>query len=472
MKIRRNRQISAKKWSYWADLNRRHHPYQLTDGCRRLSLAVAPYRPQSRVALRLTEFSCRFLTYPVVFNVESGQDGLCPMYEYIAYVDNNDEVLWVEDGMDVFHTYALIRNITCIQDGIVYTPFNPYGEPEEISSAIDNRVRLWLSNGVTRTAVIDKPYLIPSDAKEAIYGYRLDSDYSTGSIVRYRANGYGEYELKKVTSSYQYQSTENEETAGFSISNGLVSAGGKMILADEETRFVVYTKNDALSRYYIGICNVPNVYAESAYAYVDHGLAKLIFIINASISPITKDVIFISGQSASGPIIESDGEPYYEYTAVLNSRNRNSVIMTIRVRHDASVTSAFGGEERAMITDGRDGFDKEENTVILNYCQYDADDFLVKGQYVASSMTTHKTRGVKYNAQFDEEIQLGTDAMDDYPVARFALSTNVRVYHVDGEWIEEIDPKEIVSDMDSWVYYVLDNGEITYLFISEAETMD
>ena len=401
----------------------------------------------------------------IIFNVDNGQDSLWPGYEYIVYIDEDDYILWVEEA-DFVDNYALIMGITCIQDGIVYTDANPYGEPGQEQ---DNQVHLWLSNGAWRTVLVDKPCLIPSDASEAIYGYQLDSDYSAGSIIRYTTNDNGEYTLRKVKSTYQYRSAENGENGGFSISYCQVSADGKMILADEETRFIIHDKATSSCRFYQGIHNVPDLSGEDAYAYIDHGLARFIFVINASIYPFFRNIVFISGKSASGPVIDSGGVSYYEYTAV-----EMSEIKTILVKEGSSITSVFDGKEHTMITDGSDGFDKEDNTVILNTLRYDADDCLIEGKYVPNGITAHKTRGVKNShSLFDDEIQLGTEAIDDYPLMTFAVSSDARIYYVcdDGE-IEQIDQSEIVSDWDDWVYYILDHGEISYLFISEAETVN
>jgi hypothetical protein len=106
----------------------------------------------------------------------------------------------------------------------------------------------------------------------------------------------------------------------------------------------------------------------------------------------------------------------------------------------------------------------EENCVILNSVTYDSNDLITDGSFTPSdSITARRAQGVR--RVNDEEVRVNTN----YSSALYTLAENVRIYFVDGGDIEQIDVDEIVNDTKDMVYYVEDDGEITYLFIVDYD---
>ena len=108
----------------------------------------------------------------------------------------------------------------------------------------------------------------------------------------------------------------------------------------------------------------------------------------------------------------------------------------------------------------------EAHCVILNSVVYDSNDFITSGAFVSGSQTAERCQGVRRVNEGQVRLNTsGNSALHD-------VADNIRVFFACGDYsddIEQIDYSEIVNDTMDWVYYVQENGKITYLFIVDYE---
>lgn len=237
-------------------------------------------------------------------------------------------------------------------------------------------------------------------------------------------------------------------------SNGNRS-GGTRLLIDSETHFVVEDTTNGTYKSYVGSKNVPDIHGTSARAFIYHrgDLAKLIFITNAdSVSSSSNDIIFLSANSTSN-LVDSDDGYYYDVNAV----NKN-VIETIRVKRGSTLHMG-----NLSFTPGADGNKSESRCVILNNVTYDSNDLLIDGFFDSSKVSATRAQGVRRIN--DEEIRLNTNGSSYLR----DVSQGCKIYFVDGDDIQEIEYDEIINDSNDYVYYVEDDGVLTYLFVVNYE---
>jgi hypothetical protein len=184
----------------------------------------------------------------------------------------------------------------------------------------------------------------------------------------------------------------------------------------------------------------------------------MVFVTNAwDVSNSSNDIVFLVANSTSN-LIESDDGEYYEINAVV--KNEPETVMVKRTTPLISF-SANGN----TFTPGQAGSDKETNCVILNNVSYDSNDFITKGSFSSTDLEIGKYQGVR--RVNDEEVRLNT--APNMASRLMDVAENIRVYFVDGGDIEQIEYDEIVNDTQDMVYYVADDGEVTYLFIVDYE---
>jgi hypothetical protein len=232
--------------------------------------------------------------------------------------------------------------------------------------------------------------------------------------------------------------------------------------ADSETHFAIDDTANGTYRTYVGIRNAPDVDAytnnadRDAVAYIYHrdGVAKLVFVTRtATVSSSSNDIIFLAANSTSN-LIDSDIDQYYDISAV----DKNE-IKTLRIRRGLDSPLTMSG---ISFTPGA-GHDDALHCVILNNVTYDSNDLITSGSFnsgAANRLRADQAQGIR--RVNDEEIRINTHFSNSILKD---VAENIRVYFVDGDNIEQIDVDEIVSDTGDMVYYVEEDGEVTYLFI-------
>ena len=250
----------------------------------------------------------------------------------------------------------------------------------------------------------------------------------------------------------------------------------RTITADSETYFVIENLEENSYKSYYGVKNVPTVsipasivkdnvgnfipgphYGDNAVAYIYHrgSNAKLVFVTRAwevsnPTSTPSDNIVFLAAHSTSN-LIESNDGIYYEVNAVVNDE-----IKTVQVKHGASFNS--NGVTFAL---NNSATQKEWCCVLLNDVTYDSGNFLTRGEWQFGDDITGRYQGIRRID--DEKVRLNT--IPDKNSFLKDVAENVRVYFVDGSNIRRIKYNEIVNDTQDFVYYVENDGEVTYLFI-------
>ncbi|MBR0281345.1 MAG: S-layer homology domain-containing protein [Oscillibacter sp.] len=312
-------------------------------------------------------------------------------------------------------------------------------------------------------------------------GNWIAEPFTAGHIVRVSSNSNG-YRLHSINNNRFYVAYDFSLNSNrLRDTNGNIRVTEGLLNADSETHFVVEDMAQGSYKSYTGVKNTPTIalpaqyvrdannnqvanphYNDNSVAYIYHtgGTAKLVFVTNAwDVSNSTNDIVFLVANSTSNLIEADDGE-YYEVSAV--EKNEIKTVMVKYVRDNRVSFTA----NNATFTPGVGSTEKEYRCVILNNVSYDSNDFITKGEWKEDDdVTPGRVQGIR--RVNDEEVRLNnygnnTSFLKD-------VAENVRVYFVDGDNIEQIDYSDIVNDNQDWVYYVEDDGEITYLFIVDYE---
>ena len=312
-------------------------------------------------------------------------------------------------------------------------------------------------------------------------GNWIAEPFTAGHIVRVSSNSNG-YRLHSINNNRFYVARDFSLSGNRLRNNGVgINVTEGALNADSETHFVVEDMAQGSYKSYTGVKNTPTVatpaqyvrdannnqvanphYGDVPVAYIYHtgGTAKLVFVTNAwDVSNSTNDIVFLVANSTSNLIEADDGE-YYEVSAV--EKNEIKTVMVKYVRDNRVSFTANG----VTFTPGVGSTEKEYRCVILNNVSYDSNDFITKGEWKEDDdVIPGRVQGIR--RVNDEEVRLNnygnnTSFLKD-------VAENVRVYFVDGDDIEQIDYSDIVNDNQDWVYYVEDDGEITYLFIVDYE---
>ncbi|MBQ7681105.1 MAG: S-layer homology domain-containing protein [Oscillibacter sp.] len=307
-------------------------------------------------------------------------------------------------------------------------------------------------------------------------GNWIATPFTAGHIVRVSSTSSG-YKLHSLNDS-QVLTVDKFFISGKSIRTGgsradtdnnitfTLNGQRRVLNADSETHFAIDDTANGTYRTYVGIRNAPDVDAytanaqRDAVAYIYHrdGVAKLVFVTRtATVSSSSNDIIFLAANSTSN-LIDSDIDQYYDISAV----DKNE-IKTLRIRRGLDSPLTMSG---ISFTPGA-GHDDELHCVILNNVTYDSNDLITSGSFnsgASNRLRADQAQGIR--RVNDEEIRINTHFSNSILKD---VAENIRVYFVDGDDIEQIDVDEIVSDTGDMVYYVEDDGEITYLFIVDYD---
>lgn len=161
---------------------------------------------------------------------------------------------------------------------------------EPLGNSMDAAARLRYSSGSIRTVTLED-----SKDYQTEDGLQIAPQFEAGHIVRIASSNNG-YKLFALSDS------ETLKVDSFSIQNKALLTlakgapepltyytGGAVntLTADDETHFVVHDNNYSAYQTYVGIANTPNVNVNTqgatAYIYHQKGIAKLVFVTNATI---------------------------------------------------------------------------------------------------------------------------------------------------------------------------------------------
>ena len=459
--------------------------------------------------------------YSKEYNFEFGlaEENLTNKSNYKVYLDDDGNALWIEEGKFNVSDYALIERISCEINGSrnkvvshtlddLMASEGPKVESNTQSIWDGNKARLLFSDGTEKTVDLDKSYVV---GNTDTYGAKRTNDIGTtdsdvmphstagsvgksldfwaGDIVRVTEQSNGSYRLTRVTRTdidgFNTDSSSNPtnyfiaafggkktaapgpytKTDGFAtISNRAVRFNNRTVAVDSNTIFVVKVVNDngrTSWQVYTGIKNAPTVEEGTAFAYMKGNLAKVVYITGGEVKNVSKDVTFVTGRSVSNLGTEADTSEYYYYNAVVRGE-----ITTIMIAADADVSAAIG----YAITVGEKPSKSAGAVLIANNYISDVDEIVTKLSYQAGDVQANgPATGIKPIS--DTEVRIGASNSNSGRI--YSVASGVRVYLADnGGKIEAITMDDIKTSSTVKVYYTMDDGEITNLFIIETVDRD
>ncbi len=362
--------------------------------------------------------------------------------DYDVYLDQYGYAIYVDEQEFVSSDYAFVIAAENEKDA-------------DLGSA--NRAKLVFTDGTVKTVNTDKGY-----------------ESLANQIVTYKVND-NEYVLRAVSTTQNNTDTSSSKNDNetFKLTKGtakitMTTTGGSgntdtvTVYANSNTVFMVASTSgsDTVYNAYTGIANVPSITAASgkgvsAYYYCKNGtMANIIYIDAtkaASISSSSNDVTFLANKSISGKITDSNNNVYYTYNAVVNGE-----ITTVMVDANLDVSS--------VMTDGK--LDGNKNAIFSN-ANYSSDKIITgltayetstsKDVYAAEATGTAKLSG-------DSTIGFGTSNITYWTVAK-----DCKVFYVNADGvISEYSTSSIGTDDNDIVNYIVDNGEVSYIFIQEV----
>ena len=161
---------------------------------------------------------------------------------------------------------------------------------------------------------------------------------------------------------------------------------------------------------------------------------------------------FLAGKSISGLITNADTDKYYTYNAVVNGE-----ITTVMVDNTTLVPSVM-----------RDGKLVVDNALFSNVTT--SDDIItgLSAYNTSAGSDPYVVNNVKGTVKVsgDNTLGFGTGSSIKY----FTAANDCKVFYADADGvITEGSVSGIATDEDDKAYYVVDDGELTYVFIQSVE---
>ena len=351
-------------------------------------------------------------------------DGITVKSDVVLYLDTYGNVVWGEVSKEAASNYAYVLNIG--------------------ADNWDNSVtyaKLLLADGtvVAKTAV----------------KYSGNAPVN-GDIVNYSVNDKGEYTLYTVSpasiKTYDTLAAANATALNnFKLTKGSADIdfnstdSGIDVYANSKTVFVVATGDASAPTYtaYTGIANVPSISGKTGISYYCKTGNMLTFaVINATSGSVETDsntVIFVDASSRSNLSINSDGEQYYSYDAVVNGK-----ITTLNVLKSVADTT-FGSNANST--------DKLFTGVTYN----------TNGIAKAFSANATTVKNVNNVSKVDgNAIKLGN--------TYYSLASDVQVFYVDADdGLVSYSTGAIQANANDTAYFIYKDGEIkTLVVVSSA----
>ena len=388
------------------------------------------------------------------YAVDGGESSLGVNSEYAVYLDEYGYAIYVEETEYNIADYAYLR---ALQSG--NTVFQ------------SDKASLLTYDGKTKTVNTTEDYV------GDISGYADKASVAIGSgkIVLARENSSGEYRLKELASK-----NFTDSASQFEMKNGVAEielTASSSIYADSKTVVVVGTHPGTGTgvkttyRAYTGANNMPDIENKGSsndlamtYYCRSGNVATIIFIdvdtTKYTVTAGNNDVIFFSVESGSKWTENADNS-YYSYTAVVNGK----IVENVMVADDVTIENASGV---AVAGSGDGKFTYSSPNIVFTGADYD-DGIITSLDTIAGSGTV---QGV--NKLSNENVQLGYADIDgdgdkEYGSAgTFVVADDVKVFFLDDDGvITEGTINNVRRSTDDIVTYVLDQGQISYLFVQQ-----
>ena len=388
-----------------------------------------------------------------MYSVDGGESSLGIDSEYVVYLDANGYAIYVEETEYNIADYAYLRAL----------------QGSSVAFASD-KAALITYDGKMKTVDTKEDYT--NDF--AGYGSELQIGNANSEIVLVKETSNGEYRLKDLD-------TKNPSIAkaedSFELRNGVArinltatgvagngTQGTDYIYADSKTVFVVGTYDsgarenwkNATYRAYTGINNAPTIVDDNdssaatnaigmSYYCRNNGVATIVYLsVNEADYKVTggnNDVIFFAFESGSKKIEDSDNE-YYTYNAVVDGK----IVEGVKV--DASVK-----------INNRTSNGSFSSNVVFTGADYD--DGVITGLDSLSNSGT--VTGI--NKVNNENVVLGYGNGSE---STYVVADDAKIFFIDDDGtITEGAVSNIRRSDEDVVTYVLEDGQISYLFVQQ-----
>ena len=390
-----------------------------------------------------------------MYSVDGGESSLGIDSEYVVYLDANGYAIYVEETEYNIADYAYLRAL----------------QGSSVAFASD-KAALITYDGKMKTVDTKEDYT--NDF--AGYGSELQIGDPKSEIVLVKETSKGEYRLKDLD-------TKNPSIAkaedSFELRNGVArinltnkgvtnasdaKQGTDYIYADSKTVFVVGTYDsgvgedwkDATYRAYTGINNAPTIVDDNdsnaatnaigmSYYCRNNGVATIVYLsvdeADYKVTGGNNDVIFFAFESGSKKIEDSDNE-YYTYNAVVDGK----IVEGVKV--DASVK-----------INNRTSNGSFSSNVVFTGADYD--DGVITGLDSLSNSGT--VTGI--NKVNNENVVLGYGSGSE---STYVVADDAKIFFIDDDGtITEGAVSNIRRSDEDVVTYVLEDGQISYLFVQQ-----
>ena len=387
-----------------------------------------------------------------MYSVDGGESSLGIDSEYVVYLDANGYAIYVEETEYNIADYAYLRAL----------------QGSSVAFASD-KAALITYDGKMKTVDTKEDYT--NDF--AGYGSELQIGNANSEIVLVKETSNGEYRLKDLD-------TKNPSIAkaedSFELRNGVArinltnkgvtnasdaKQGTDYIYADSKTVFVVGTYSGASTnwtnanyRAYTGINNAPTIVDDGSvasdainmsYYCRNNGVATIVYLsVNEDDYKVTggnNDVIFFAFESGSKKIEDSDNE-YYTYNAVVDGK----IVEGVKV--DASVK-----------INNRTSNGSFSSNVVFTGADYD--DGVITG--LDSLGNSGTVTGI--NKVNNENVVLGYGSGSE---STYVVADDAKIFFIDDDGtITEGAVSNIRRSDEDVVTYVLEDGQISYLFVQQ-----
>ena len=389
-----------------------------------------------------------------MYSVDGGESSLGIDSEYVVYLDANGYAIYVEETEYNIADYAYLRAL------------------QGSSVAFDSdKAALITYDGKMKTVDTKEDYT--NDF--AGYGTELQIGNANSEIVLVKETSNGEYRLKDLD-------TKNPSIAkaedSFELRNGVArinltnkgvtnasdaKQGTDYIYADSKTVFVVGTYSGASTnwtnanyRAYTGINNAPTIVDDNdsspatnaigmSYYCRNNGVATIVYLsvdeADYKVTGGNNDVIFFAFESGSKKIEDSDNE-YYTYNAVVDGKIVEGVKVDASVKIDNSTSNG-----------------SFSSNVVFTGADYD--DGVITGLDSLSNSGT--VTGI--NKVNNENVVLGYGNGSE---STYVVADDAKIFFIDDDGtITEGAVSNIRRSDEDVVTYVLEDGQISYLFIQQ-----
>ena len=388
-----------------------------------------------------------------MYSVDGGESSLGIDSEYVVYLDANGYAIYVEETEYNIADYAYLRAL----------------QGSSVAFASD-KAALITYDGKMKTVDTKEDYT--NDF--AGYGSELQIGDPKSEIVLVKETSKGEYRLKDLD-------TKNPSIAkaedSFELRNGVArinltatgvaghgTQGTDYIYADSKTVFVVGTYDsgarenwkNATYRAYTGINNAPTIVDDNdsspatnaigmSYYCRNNGVATIVYLsvdeADYKVTGGNNDVIFFAFESGSKKIEDSDNE-YYTYNAVVDGK----IVEGVKV--DASVK-----------INNRTSNGSFSSNVVFTGADYD--DGVITGLDSLSNSGT--VTGI--NKVNNENVVLGYGSGSE---STYVVADDAKIFFIDDDGtITEGAVSNIRRSDEDVVTYVLEDGQISYLFVQQ-----